>query len=187
VVITAGPWSQSLLADLGLSFVIRRIPQLWFRLQPSAGSRANTPCFSVKLPYGEFYGVPTLDGSLMKVCGGAERAVVKHATHLDRQLRPEDTREVGRFIRECLPGVESQPSDYSMCMATMTPDESFVVDRHPRSPRIVFAAGFSGHGFKFTPAIGELVADMVTWNAASSPNFMCLRPQLEAAQSTLLQ
>ena len=42
----------------------------------------------------------------------------------------------------------------------MTPDEDFIVDRHPAHPRVCFAAGFSGHGFKFSSVIGEILADL---------------------------
>ncbi len=45
-------------------------------------------------------------------------------------------------------------------MYTLTPDEHFIVDRHPSDPRIVIAGGFSGHGYKFTPVIGEIVAEL---------------------------
>jgi glycine/D-amino acid oxidase-like deaminating enzyme len=50
----------------------------------------------------------------------------------------------------------------------MTPDTDFIIDRHPASPRVAFGAGFSGHGFKFAPAIGELLADLVTDPLAES-------------------
>lgn len=43
---------------------------------------------------------------------------------------------------------------------TMSPDSHFVVDRHPRHPQVVFAAGLSGHGFKFTGVLGEALADL---------------------------
>jgi glycine/D-amino acid oxidase-like deaminating enzyme len=43
----------------------------------------------------------------------------------------------------------------------MTPDTDFIVDRHPAFPRVAIGAGFSGHGFKFAPAIGELLAELV--------------------------
>jgi len=50
----------------------------------------------------------------------------------------------------------------------MTPDTDFVVDRHPEQPRVAIGAGFSGHGFKFAPAIGELLAELVTDSAGES-------------------
>ena len=47
------------------------------------------------------------------------------------------------------------------CWYTLTPDEHFVVGPHPASPRVLLACGFSGHGFKFTPVLGEALADLV--------------------------
>ena len=50
----------------------------------------------------------------------------------------------------------------------MTPDTDFIVDRHPAHQHVAFGAGFSGHGFKFAPAIGELLAGLVTDPAAET-------------------
>jgi glycine/D-amino acid oxidase-like deaminating enzyme len=47
-------------------------------------------------------------------------------------------------------------------MYTMTPDEHFIIDRHPRYPQVSIAAGFSGHGFKFSSVAGEILADLAT-------------------------
>ena len=46
-------------------------------------------------------------------------------------------------------------------MYTTTPDEHFVLTTHPQHPDVVIAAGFSGHGFKFMPVMGEIIADLV--------------------------
>ena len=47
------------------------------------------------------------------------------------------------------------------CWYTLTPDENFVIGAHPVSDRVLLACGFSGHGFKFTPVVGEVLADLV--------------------------
>jgi glycine/D-amino acid oxidase-like deaminating enzyme len=48
----------------------------------------------------------------------------------------------------------------AVCLYARTPDTDFIIDRHPRWPHIVIDAGFSGHGFKFAPAVGELLAKL---------------------------
>jgi len=48
----------------------------------------------------------------------------------------------------------------SVCFYTMSPDEHFIVDRSPLDPNVVFAAGLSGHGFKFTSVLGETLAEL---------------------------
>jgi len=58
----------------------------------------------------------------------------------------------------------------------MSPDEHFVVDRHPEHAHVVFAAGLSGHGFKFTPVLGQALADLALNGATELPiEFLALR------------
>jgi sarcosine oxidase len=54
-------------------------------------------------------------------------------------------------------------------MFTNTPDEDFVVDRHPDHGNVVVGAGFSGHGFKFASAIGEVLADLALDSTTAAP------------------
>jgi glycine/D-amino acid oxidase-like deaminating enzyme len=55
------------------------------------------------------------------------------------------------------------------CLYTMTPDEHFIIDHHPWFENIWIAAGFSGHGFKFAPAIGEALADLALDGSTALP------------------
>ena len=54
-------------------------------------------------------------------------------------------------------------------MYTMSPDEHFIVDRHPANADVVYAAGFSGHGFKFAPVIGSALADLAMHGTTHEP------------------
>jgi glycine/D-amino acid oxidase-like deaminating enzyme len=61
-------------------------------------------------------------------------------------------------------------------MYTMSPDSHFIVDRHPQAPNVVFAAGLSGHGFKFTSVLGEVLANLAIGQPAGLPiEFLGLR------------
>jgi sarcosine oxidase len=62
------------------------------------------------------------------------------------------------YIATWLPGVEPATAEPMSCLYTTSPDHNFIVDR--QGP-VTVAAGFSGHGFKFTPVIGELIAGLV--------------------------
>jgi sarcosine oxidase len=64
---------------------------------------------------------------------------------------------VVRYVEQWFPGLVPEPASAETCLYTTTPTEDFVVDR---AGPIVVAAGFSGHGFKFVPLIGRLVADL---------------------------
>ena len=46
-------------------------------------------------------------------------------------------------------------------MFTNTPDENFIIDRHPNYSQVFIAGGFSGHGFKFTSVVGEIISEMI--------------------------
>jgi sarcosine oxidase len=72
------------------------------------------------------------------------------------------------YVEEWLPGLDPTPRDESTCLYTTTPSEDFVVDR--RGP-IVVCSPCSGHGAKFAPLIGELVAGLVTGDAAVPDRF----------------
>jgi sarcosine oxidase len=67
------------------------------------------------------------------------------------------------------------------CMYTTTPDEHFVIATHPRHERVTVACGFSGHGFKFVPVVGEILADLALTGATEHPIalFDPRRPALE--------
>ena len=66
-------------------------------------------------------------------------------------------------------GLGTSPMEYAICMYTMTPDQDFIVDMHPHFPQVAFAAGFSGHGFKFAPVIGEVLADLALEGTTNAP------------------
>ena len=72
---------------------------------------------------------------------------------------------------------------HSTCLYPMSPDEHFVVDRHPLYPQVVFAAGLAGHGFKFTCVLGEALADLaLEGRAGLAIGFLSLeRPGLRKA------
>jgi glycine/D-amino acid oxidase-like deaminating enzyme len=58
----------------------------------------------------------------------------------------------------------------------MSPDEHFIIDRHPDDPRVAFAAGLSGHGFKFTSGLGEILVDLALDGGTSQPiDFLSLK------------
>ncbi|MDQ8044231.1 MAG: FAD-dependent oxidoreductase [Solirubrobacteraceae bacterium] len=80
-----------------------------------------------------------------------------------------------RYAREWLPGTDPDRATAISCTYTTTPDSMFVIDH---AGPLVVGAGFSGHGFKFTPAVGRLLADLVDGTtAAPPPLFSRTRPR----------
>jgi sarcosine oxidase len=79
-----------------------------------------------------------------------------------REIRPADEQAVRERLAHTLPLLAGRMLRAETCLYTMTPDEHFILGPHPHYPAVLLAAGFSGHGFKFAPAIGEVLADLVT-------------------------
>ena len=80
---------------------------------------------------------------------------------IERTIDPaRDLEPLVRAMQSWMPGAAANFRDASACMYSLTPDEHFVIDRHPQLPGLILCGGFSGHGFKFAPVIGEIVADL---------------------------
>ena len=84
---------------------------------------------------------------------GGGRAVDPDAR--PRQHDAAALEQLSEYVRDWLPGLDAQPTSWAACVYDSTPSEDFVVDRRGR---VVIAAGTSGHGFKFVPALGEMIA-----------------------------
>lgn len=183
LVICAGAWAGRLLPKLRVSLRVRRKVQLWLRCDDARYALAQgCPVFAHDLDDGFFYGFPALDGATVKVALHTGGQAVDDPSTLDRALCDSDAPPVAAFARRYLPGVSSDVVRHSVCMYTMTPDEHFVIDRHPRHDRVAFAAGFSGHGFKFASVVGAVLADLALDGATREPvEFLRLsRPALAA-------
>lgn len=183
LVVCAGAWAGQLLPTLRGSLHVRRKVQLWLRCEdPRYAPAAGCPVFAYDLGDGFFYGFPALDGATVKVARHTGGEPVDDPGMLDRALCDHDAPPVVRFVRRYLPGVSGDIVRHAACMYTMTPDEHFVIDRHPQHERVFFAAGFSGHGFKFASVVGAVLADLALDGATREPiGFLRIsRPALAA-------
>lgn len=181
LVITAGAWARELLGDLGVPLTVLRKPQFWHRVDHADWT--DSPAFFLELPDGCFYGFPSRDGESIKIAEHTGGDVVDDPTGVDRTFSPGESDAVETFVQQTLRHVEPHPLRHSVCLYTMSPDGHFLIDRHPEHANVVFGAGFSGHGFKFTPVIGEALADLVIDRTTSLPiDFLRLnRPSLNVS------
>jgi len=165
LVLTAGAWLPSFLPDLALPLAVERVPLFWYEPGDPAPFR-DIPVYIVETEHGSFYGFRYLDGQGLKIAriSTGEAAV---ADRLERELRAGDDAPVREFVRRHVPGAAGPLRDWKVCMYTKTPDQHFIVDRHPSYPGVVFASACSGHGFKFASVMGEILADLAL--AGSTP------------------
>jgi sarcosine oxidase len=160
LIVSAGAWASELLASLSVPLEVRRKHVYWFApTAPEYTAASGCPTFLYELPHGVFYGFPSLPPHGLKAAEHSGGQAVSDPTRDLRLFEPNDYQRVTEFLGRYLPGVSSQRSRHSVCFYTMTPDEHFLVDRHPQHPNVVFAAGLSGHGFKFTGVLGLALAE----------------------------
>jgi sarcosine oxidase len=179
LVIAPGAWAPDVLNDLQIPFDVRRQVMCWF--QPVGATEAFLPDqFPVYIydvdGHDVFYGFPATDG----VDGGIKAAMHTPgerctADTVHRGTSETDASGVRRHLSTFLPELNGPLLRASTCLYTLTPDEHFVVARHPEHPQVSVAAGFSGHGFKFVPVIGEILADL-TVNGRTRHSVQFLAP-----------
>lgn len=170
LMLTAGAWSGCLLRSLSLPLEVRRKVVVWFNAPDKRYDiDSGFPIFGFDTGGSFFFGFPAMGEPSIKTCDHYGGQPVADPNELDRALHPADVDHLSRFVARFLPGVRSDVSRHSVCMYTMTPDEHFIIDRHPVSDRVVFAVGFSGHGFKFASVIGSVLADLVTSGQTQEP------------------
>lgn len=159
LVVSAGAWATSLLADIGVPLTVMRQVQWWFGGDDSFAP-GRFPVFMLDTPAGAYYGIPKVDAMGVKCARhyGAPELATPDAVEWD--LRPGEDADVRAFVAEHLPALRPVSSNAEVCMYTLTPDRHFVIDVHPRCPQVAVACGFSGHGFKFAPTVGEILADL---------------------------
>ncbi|MFD6424592.1 FAD-dependent oxidoreductase [Streptomyces sp. NPDC060198] len=172
-VVAVGGWSPSFLPDLVDGLPPLRVTQeqpLHFAVDDALEWPAfvHHPGAGFDEP-GGVYGLGSEDG--VKVGFHAVGPVVD-PDHRDRTPDPAAAERLERYVRAWLPGLARAHPEPVTCLYTSTPDHDFVVDR--RGP-VTVLAGFSGHGFKFAPAIGELAADLVEGRSAAE-RFVLGRP-----------
>lgn len=162
LVVTAGSWAKNVLADLNLPLTVMRQVPMWFRpKQPELFRRDHFPIFIAELPGGAFYGLPMIDPRGVKLAMHYGAAELLSPDLIQREVTDADEQPVRQFLAQHLPDANGPRSFGSVCTYTLTPDRHFILDRHPEHRSVAIAAGFSGHGFKFAPVVGEALADLV--------------------------
>ena len=166
LVVTAGPWARSLLLQSGLDLPLTPLRcQLNFMSTPHSNLYESDTCpvllAHVSSLFPEtLYGIPSHAGSGFKIAfhGGPPH---NHPSAIDYNPDPENVEGVREFLRSHMPGLADAPVKESrICLYTQTPDEHFIVDKHPQHAHVVIGAGFSGHGFKFSTIIGKMLCDL---------------------------
>jgi sarcosine oxidase len=170
-VVTAGAWTGQLSPEYKEWIQVKRKILYWHSVSNSVWAdltRAPAHLFEFPGSGRQFYGFPSVDGQTVKLAEHTGGDFIADPSAVDRIVRAEEGVGVSNYATRCLSGVSGTATRSAVCMYSMSPDSHFLLDRLTHVP-VVVAAGFSGHGFKFTSVLGEAVADLVTNGQTSLP------------------
>ena len=167
VIIAAGPWLKSLLPDLQVRLRVTRQVMGWFApAEPEPFAPGLFPVFLIESRHGTHYGFPPFAGGGIKVAKHHHRNEAVDPDRYDRAASADDESLIRALLAEHIPAADGPLLDAKTCLYTVTPDGDFIIDRLPGFPQLIIASPCSGHGFKFAPAIGEILADLATTGAS---------------------
>ena len=170
LILCAGPWLPQLIGpQLGIPFRILRQVLFWFGVEDvRAYEPENCPVYIWELQGRDqaIYGFPAIDGP----SGGIKIATEQYENTttpdaVERDVSPAEITAMHRLIAPFFTGLTGRCIKAVTCLYTQTPDSGFVISPHPDSDRVIIASPCSGHGFKHSAAIGELLADIATGTA----------------------
>ncbi len=176
LVVCAGAWAGQLLKGVGVRLEVTRQVQGWV----SAPAALSTlPCWAIDDGNGAlFYGFPATrsqDGWEVKLARHARGTPVASADEVEHGALAGDAEDFMLWVRRFVPSLAGGAVRTGVCLYTNSPDKHYVVDRHPTYRNLAFAAGFSGHGFKAAPAVGEILSALVRGEAHPEPFFSLKR------------
>lgn len=163
LVITAGPWASRLIPALEGVAVPERQVLGWFQpRRPELFSAGRFPVFNLLADEGRYYGFPVHGVPGFKIGRYHHLGQTVDPDVMDRAIHAEDEEALRVAIRRYFPDADGPTTMMRTCIFTNSPDEHFIIGGHPEHPEVVFAAGFSGHGFKFCSVVGEALAELAT-------------------------
>jgi sarcosine oxidase len=158
-IVTAGPWVRTLVPELPVR--VTREVMAWFEPNdPTLFELGRFPVFILESRHGMHYGFPAHDRPGIKIAKHHHRDETADPDHVDRAVSAADEALIRAVLAGHLPAADGPLLAANTCLYTVTPDRDFIVDRLPQAPNVIVASPCSGHGFKFAPAIGEILADL---------------------------
>jgi len=169
LIISAGPWINELVGGYESVFKIYRQVLHWFNLKDKQKYETynKLPVFIWEFggSFDDFvYGFPAIDGP----DGGLKVATEEYAAsttpdEVKREVTQDEIDQMyERYVKDKLPGLSRECIRAASCLYTVTPGHKFVIDYHPKQKNVIIASPCSGHGFKHSAAVGEILAQLAT-------------------------
>ena len=175
LVLCPGAWAAELLAEYAFPIAIQRQVVYWFSPEFTASvpyaaySSDAHPVFIEKTDGNrDMYGFPMIDGPHggMKIAY-FDTGIETTPTAVDREVHDAEIEAMRVRAVPLLPALTGPLVKAKTCLYSTTPDAHFIIGRLSDRPEVAIAVGFSGHGFKFVPVVGEILADLVVDGATA--------------------
>ncbi len=183
VVMSVGAWTPYLLPFTKKFF--RASGQPVFHLKPSRPdlfAPERFPVFGADISTTGYYGFPLNREGVVKIANhGPGREMSPDSP--DRSVTPQEEKNLREFLSATFPALANASIVYSrVCMYCDTNDGHFWIAPDPQRPGLTIAAGDSGHGFKFAPVLGEIIADAVEGKSNPLLQTFRWRPEVRAGE-----
>ncbi len=170
LVVTAGAWAAQQVPGLGGSAQAERQVLGWFQPhKPQLFTPDRFPVFNLAVDEGRYYGFPVYGIPGFKIGLYHHLHETVDPDRLERDVYPRDEAVLRDCVARYFPEANGPTMTLKTCLFTNSPDEHFVIGRHPDFNHVSFAAGFSGHGFKFCSVVGEVLADLAVQGVTPHP------------------
>jgi sarcosine oxidase len=161
LVLATGPWIGRLTTGLDSLFTIERQVSHWFEPAPEMAQWPVT--LWEHHPGGLFFTVPDQQHGFK--AGIHHEGEIVDPDQVTRQTSESEEEQIRHLLARFMPTANTRLRGSSVCLYTNTPDGHFVIDRLPGSRNVIVASPCSGHGFKFSSVVGEIVAELVSQGA----------------------
>ena len=176
LVLTAGAWMAEFAPLLqGLAVPERQVLAWLQPTQPALFTPERFPVFNLEVEEGRYYGFPVVDVPGFKFGRYHHLAETMPAETMRREVDAADEALLRDFAARYFPAGNGPTMALRACMFTNTPDEHFILDRHPQHPQVVLASPCSGHGYKFCSVVGEILADLARGDGSTRHGIGFLR------------
>jgi len=161
LVLTAGAWSEGVARlPSGSVRAVRQLLAWLLPTRPELFTPDRMPVFNLALEGEHFYGFPSFGIPGVKLGRYERQGESGDPDGISRDPTTSEEAPLRAFAERYLPEGAGPTVALKTCLFELSPDEHFLIGRHPESESVVVGAGFSGHGFKFCSVVGEILADL---------------------------
>lgn len=157
LIVCAGAWISKVFSELELKTYVEKQQVLYIKAKGKDFLVGKMPIF-IERDHG-IYGMPSFERPTAIKVGNHYIAPQTDPDTRDFELNQDIAKDTCDKLASFM-NLTPEILDFSTCLYTKTPDEHFIMDRHPETPQILIAGGFSGHGFKFGPILGNILFDL---------------------------